>query len=223
MDGLFYLLLGVALFFLILVHSLLITFVIRYRRARHARAHYVTGDRRWELVWLGVPAVILLVLVVLSRQVMARIRSGGAPALVVEVLAEQYAWNFRYPGPDGKFGRIDPARMDASNPWGRVPDDPDGRDDIITINLLHLPVGEPAEFRLRAKDVVHSFFLPDLRFKQDAVPGMTMQFRLTPTAPGEYAVACAEFCGLGHYRMRGFLTVEPRADFEKWLKGQASE
>ncbi|PKO18792.1 cytochrome c oxidase subunit II [candidate division BRC1 bacterium HGW-BRC1-1] len=225
-DGLFYLILGISLFFIVLVHVLIVVFVWRYRQRQGRRAFYTSGNRRLEALWFSIPAVILVVLVILSQSTWSRIKTAAvwpAEALTVEVLAEQYAWNFRYAGPDGKFGALDPALMDPYNPWGRVEDDPDGADDVMTINTMAIPVNEPVRVLLRSKDVIHSFFLPDFRYKHDAVPGMTMEFHLEATRPGDFPLACAEFCGLGHYRMKGTLHVMPRAEFDAWLTEQAEE
>ena len=225
-DGLFYLILGISLFFIVLVHVLIVVFVWRYRARPGRRAFYTRGNRRLEALWFSIPAVILVVLVLLSQSTWARIKTAAvwpAEALTVEVLAEQYAWNFRYAGADGKFGALDPTLVDAYNPWGRVEDDPAGKDDVLTINMMAVPVNEPVRVLLRSKDVIHSFFLPDFRYKHDAVPGMTMEFHLEATRPGDFPLACAEFCGLGHYRMKGTLHVMPRAEFDTWLAEQAEE
>lgn len=225
-DGLFYLILAVSVFFILLVHVLLVVFVLRYRARPGRRAFFTRGNAWLELLWFGVPAAILVVLLVLSQQAWSRIRLGAAwPAdsMVVEVLAEQYAWNFRYAGPDGRFGALDPALMDPYNPWGRVEGDADGADDVLTINVMAVPVNEPVLIRLRSKDVIHSFFVPDFRYKHDAVPGMTMEFHLEATRTGDFPIACAEFCGLGHYRMMGTLRALPRPEFDEWLAEQAAE
>jgi cytochrome c oxidase subunit 2 len=118
---------------------------------------------------------------------------------------------------------VSPALYDPTeNPVGIVRDDPAGKDDIVTLNTLTVPVGQPVELRLRAKDVIHSFFMPVLRIKQDAVPGMEIPLRFKPEKVGSYEIACAELCGLGHYRMRGVLEVVEPARFESWLAEQAS-
>ena len=101
--------------------------------------------------------------------------------------------------------------------------DPDAKDDVVSLNQMHVPVGKPVRVRLHSKDVIHSFFLPNFRMKQDAVPGMGIEVWFTPTKAGQYEIACAELCGLGHYRMRAFLTVEEsQAAFDKWLSDTAA-
>jgi cytochrome c oxidase subunit 2 len=144
----------------------------------------------------------------------------GTP--VVEVMGEQFAWNFRYAGSDGVFGKTDPTLISSTNPFGLDKTDPAAKDDILSINQLHLPEGKPIRLRIRSHDVIHSFFLPYQRIKQDAVPGMQIEIWFIPTRAGQYDIACSQLCGLGHYRMRAQLTVESEDAFEKWLR-QASE
>lgn len=147
-----------------------------------------------------------------------------ADAVVIEVTAQQFAWNVRYPGPDGRFGRTEPRLIDdATNPIGMDRTDPAGKDDIVTINEITVPFGRAVRVRLRSKDVIHSFFLPNFRVKQDAVPGMTPEVVFFPTKTGHFELACAELCGLAHYRMRGFFNVVPPAEFDTWLRKQQEQ
>ncbi|MGB7218024.1 MAG: hypothetical protein WBD07_04365 [Vicinamibacterales bacterium] len=146
-----------------------------------------------------------------------------ADAVRIEVTAQQFMWNVRYAGPDGVFGRTDPKLVDeTSNPLGLAPDDPAGKDDIITINDMAAPVGRAVRIVLRSKDVIHSFFLPHFRVKQDAVPGMTPEMVFVPTREGDYELACAELCGLAHYRMRAFFHVLTAQQFDDWLLVQSA-
>jgi cytochrome c oxidase subunit II len=141
----------------------------------------------------------------------------------IEVTAQQFMWNVRYPGPDGVFGATDPGLIDdTTNPIGLVKTDPAGADDIITINDIAVPVNRTVRVRLRSKEVIHSFFLPNFRVKQDAVPGMSPEVVFVPTRRGDYELACAEVCGLAHYRMRGFFHVLDDAEYENWLTVQAA-
>ena len=145
---------------------------------------------------------------------------GAAPpdALLVEATGEQFMWTFRYPGDDGAFGLLAPELISATNTLGLDPKDPPGKDDVISVNQLHLPAGKPVRLRLRSRDVIHSLFLPHFRIKQDAVPGMEIEVWFQPMKPGSYEIACAQLCGLGHYRMRAFVTVESDDAFNKWKK-----
>jgi cytochrome c oxidase subunit II len=143
--------------------------------------------------------------------------------LVIRVVAEQFAWNIHYPGPDGIFGKADVNHVTSSNPLGLDPADPNGKDDLATINQLHLELNRPVIIRLAAKDVIHSFSLPYMRVKQDATPGMEVPVHFTPvkTSGDEtWEIACAQLCGLGHYRMKGQYKVQTKAEFDKWMREQ---
>jgi cytochrome c oxidase subunit 2 len=173
-----------------------------------------------------VTAVIFIGLGIQGNRVWAAYFLTDAPpgALTIEVTAQQFAWNFRYPGPDGKFGRTDPKLIDDSlgNYIGLDPKDPAGQDDVTTQNIMAVPLNRPVRVMLRSKDVTHSFFVPQLRVKQDAVPGMAIRIHFTATKAGEYEIACAELCGMQHYKMRGRLLVMEEAEFQKWLKSRAA-
>lgn len=146
-----------------------------------------------------------------------------ADAVVIEVTAQQFMWNVRYPGADRVFGRTDPTLVDDNaNPLGLDPADPRGKDDVVGLNEITVPFGRAVHVRLRSKDVIHSFFLPNFRVKQDAVPGMTPEVVFFPTRTGQFELACAELCGLAHYRMRGTFNVVPEKEFEEWLRKQGS-
>lgn len=157
-------------------------------------------------------------------------------ALVVQVTGEQFAWNIRYPGPDGVFGRTDITKIDVqTNPLGLDRSDPAAKDDVTTTNQLYLPVNKPVIIRLRSKDVIHSFGVPEFRVKQDAVPGLTIPIWFIPnvttaemrTRTGnpnfQYEIACAQLCGLGHFRMRGFVTVQTAEEFQTWIDARVKE
>jgi cytochrome c oxidase subunit 2 len=143
--------------------------------------------------------------------------------VVVEVTGEQFTWNVRYPGPDGVFGRTVPALISQENAIGLDPADVAGADDIQDLALIHVPVNRAVLIKLRSKDVLHSFYLPNHRIKQDAVPGMTIDVWFTPTREGEFELACAELCGFGHYQMRGFLNVVSESEFDQWLADKQAD
>lgn len=141
----------------------------------------------------------------------------------VHVIAEQFTWNIHYPGPDGVFGPLDPYLVNtATNPIGLVMSDSTSMDDIVLIDELHLPVDRPVTISLSSKDVIHSFGVPELRVKQDIIPGLIIPIWFTPTLVGEYEIACAQLCGIGHYKMKGYVTVEPMEDVDAWLEDMAS-
>ncbi|MBC8292702.1 MAG: hypothetical protein H8E45_05995 [Proteobacteria bacterium] len=143
---------------------------------------------------------------------------GNAQAVAVRVTAQQFAWNIHYPGADGKWGRVDLQFLDdAENPLGLDPDDPASADDLVLVNNIYLPVERMARVKLFSRDVIHSFFLPNMRVKQDAVPGMSPEVRFFPTRTGDFELACTELCGMGHYRMQGMVHVLGAEEFEKWL------
>ncbi len=141
-------------------------------------------------------------------------------AVVVRIVAEQFAWNIHYPGKDGKFGKTKLELIDGTNPIGLDREDADAKDDIQVTNTLHIPVNKPVTVHLSSKDVIHSFSLPVMRVKQDAVPGMTIPIWFQATQTGEHEIACAQLCGLGHYRMRGFFIIETPEEFGAWLAKQ---
>jgi cytochrome c oxidase subunit 2 len=140
----------------------------------------------------------------------------GAKALHVRMVAEQFAWNFQYPGKDGKFGKTDSGLISADNPLGLDPEDAAGKDDVVAVNNLHIPVGRPVIVDISSKDVIHSFNIPVLRVKQDTIPGQLIPVWFEATQSGHFELACAQLCGLGHYRMRGDVLIDTPADFAKW-------
>jgi cytochrome c oxidase subunit 2 len=142
-------------------------------------------------------------------------------AVVVHVIAEQFAWNVVYPGPDKVFGRRDVKLVAAENAVGIDRSDPAAKDDIVTVNQLTLPVDRPILVHLTSKDVIHSFGLPEMRVKQDAVPGLNIPVWFIPNRIGDYEIACSQLCGLGHFRMRGFLNIKSEADFQSFLAEEA--
>jgi cytochrome c oxidase subunit 2 len=157
-------------------------------------------------------------------------------ALVVQVTAEQFAWNVRYPGPDGVFGRTDINLINLQdNPLGLDRSDPAAKDDITTLNQLYLPANKPIIVKLRSKDVIHSFGVPEFRVKQDAIPGLTIPVWFIPNVTTaemrsrtgnpefQYEIACAQLCGLGHYRMRGFVTIQSAEEFQTWMDEKVKE
>ena len=136
----------------------------------------------------------------------------------IKVTAEQFAWNIHYPGKDGKFGRTKAKLIDSqNNPLGLDSSDPDAKDDITTVNQMHIPVGRPVIIHLTTKDVIHCFGIPVMRVKQDVLPGMSIKTWFTPTKTGQWEIVCGQLCGIGHYRMKGFLTVHTQKDYDDWL------
>jgi cytochrome c oxidase subunit 2 len=139
----------------------------------------------------------------------------------IDIIGEQFAWNVHYPGADGKFGRRDAKLVHFSNPIGLDRDDKDAQDDIVFANEIHMPEGKPTLIRLSSKDVIHSFWIPEFRIKQDAMPGMVIPVWVQPTQTGTFELSCAQLCGFAHSFMRAEVIVQTQDDFEAWLKSQA--
>jgi len=220
-DSLFNAVLVVTGIAFVLVQGALGFFVARYGGKGTERAAYWHDNPKVEAILLIVTAVILTVLVFMGQRVWASIYFADEPqnATIIQITGEQFFWNFHYPGADGQFGRTDPKLITSTNNIGLDRTDPTAKDDIVSVGVMHVPVGKPVRVRLRSKDVIHSFFLPNFRLKQDAVPGMGIEVWFTPTKPGQYEIACAELCGLGHYRMKAAMTVdESEAKYNEWLK-----
>jgi len=190
------------------------------------RAEYSHGNNKLETLWTSATAILFLTLVLMGTKIWASVHFDEAPAdaMTVEVMAKQFAWNFRYPGPDGKFGHTDLKLVNdaAANPFGIDEKDPAGKDDIVSASLK-VPAGKPIRLILHSRDVIHNFFVRELRMKQDIVPGMEIPLHFQADTPGVYEVPCSELCGLGHYQMRTTMQVMSEADFEKWKQEQAQK
>jgi cytochrome c oxidase subunit 2 len=199
--------------------------VVRFRDDG-GRAGHSHGNNRLETIWTTATAVLFLGLVVMGTKVWADVHFDQAPAdaMPVEVLARQFAWNFRYPGPDGKFGRTDLHFVNdaAGNPFGIDEKDPAGKDDIVSASLK-VPVDRDIKLLLHSRDVIHNFFVRELRMKQDIVPGMEIPLHFRADKVGTYEVPCSELCGLGHFQMRTTMQVMTETDFEQWKHEQAQQ
>ena len=201
-DDMFHLIMWITGVVFVIVEAMLLIFLWKYRHREGRVATYTHGNNRLEVIWTIIPALICVTLALLSRRMWEEIKEHmPQDAIHVQVTGEQFAWNFRYPGADGKFNTPD---------------------DLVTLNQLHFPVGKPVIVELTSKDVIHSFFLPEFRVKQDAVPGMKTHIWFEGTKVGHWEIACAELCGLGHYRMKGFVTVDTAEDYQKWMVEQAA-
>ena len=203
--------------------------VFKFGEKRSKAAAHIRGNERWELLWTAATTVLFVGLTFMGYTVWAEARFTEAASrppdedrLIVEVVGQQFVWNMRYPGPDGKFGPTKIELIDDSlgNPLGVDRDHPDGRDDII-VPRMAVPVNRQVELQLKSKDVLHNYFVPELRIKLDTVPGITGTLRFTPDKTGTYEIVCSELCGLGHYKMRSFLDVKTAEDYEDWLVEQA--
>jgi cytochrome c oxidase subunit 2 len=201
-------------------------FAFRYQDAPGAKASYWHDDPRLEWTWTVVTALIMFVFLFNALGLWAQIQSPAPKdALLIEVTGQQFRWVVRYPGKDGTFGRTDAklVNVDDENYIGLDKTDPAAKDDRTMVGDLYLPADRPVRIRLRSTDVIHSFFLPNFRVKQDAMPGMAVETWFVPKVPGDYEIACAEHCGLGHYRMRGALHVVPADKYDAALEAAFAE
>ena len=224
-DRLFTMILIVTGIAFIVVQGLLGWFVARYGANGEERALYWHDNPKVEFILIAFTAVTLTVLVFIGLNVWSDIYLADAPedAQIVEITGQQFQWVIRYPGPDGELGTtFNPESIDNINNFiGLDRNDPAGADDIMTLNLLHLVVGEPVLLTIRSTDVIHSFHVPQFRVKQDAVPGLGIELWFTPTVAGEFEIACAELCGLNHFTMKGMVTVhEDQAGLDQFLEEQ---
>ena len=195
-DSLFYLIYYITAATFILVTVLMVLFLVMYREQPGRRATYTHGNTSLEIIWTIIPAAILIVLSFMSVSTWAKVKRQAPDSdFELQVAAKQFNWDVVYPGADGKFGTDDDVKFD---------------------NDLHVPVNKVVRIQLSAKDVIHSFFLPNLRLKQDAVPGRTILVWFEATKPGKYELPCAELCGFGHSGMKGWLFVHTPEEYSKW-------
>jgi cytochrome c oxidase subunit II len=204
-DRLYYIILVITAIAFVLVEVGIIWFSIKYRQRPGRKAHYTHGNATAEIIWTAIPAVTVVALGIMSAGLWNRIKgrnSVPADAIAYGVKAKQFEWNVTYHGADGQLGT---------------------GDDFIIRNQLHVPVNKPILVNLEAEDAIHSFFVPAFRLKQDAVPGMKIRVWFQATEAGAFELACAELCGLGHYRMRAMVTVHTQEDYDKWLADQVAQ
>lgn len=197
-DSLFYLIYYITTIACVLVLVGTLYLVIRYRAVKGGRATYNHGNTTLEIIWTIVPALVFIMLGFMSRTVWSEVRQTLPETDIrVRITASQFNWLMTYPGLDGKFGTAD---------------------DYSQENMLHVPVNKSVIVTLMSKDVIHSFFLPNLRLKQDAVPGREISVWFQATKTGDYEIPCAELCGFGHSNMKGYLKVHTPEEFQAWAK-----
>ena len=195
-DWLFHLIYAITAITGIVVFVAMIAFLIMYRDRPGRRARYTHGNTTLEIVWTVVPALILVILTFLSVPAWSKIKMSQPPTdFVVQVTAKQFNWQVAYPGPDGKFGTADDKQF---------------------LDEMHVPVDKPIRVVLKSQDVIHSFFVPSFRIKQDAVPGRDIVAWFDATKAGKYEWPCAELCGFGHSGMKGWIYVHSGDDYAKW-------
>ena len=200
--------------------------LLRFRKSVHPRASY-TGVQSHASSWIeGAVAIIEAVLLLgFAIPLWAKVVDqfpAEKDSTVVRIVAQQFAWNIRYPGADGVFAKQDMKFVTNDNQLGVDLKDPHAKDDIQTLNELHVPVNKPVLVQLSSKDVIHSFKIIAQRVCQDAIPGMSIPVWFKPIKEGKYQINCAQLCGNGHYNMaQGFLTVESQEVFDKWMADKA--
>jgi len=193
----------------------------RYRPDR--KAEYKPEDKKLEfrLTWLtalGVAALLAPGLIVWNKFI-----TVPENAMKIEVVAYQWGWNYRLPGADGVLGKTSVGLISDDNPYGLDISDPNSKDDIIVMDAdLHLEINQPVKVELRSLDVLHNFYVPQFRAKMDMLPGIITYYWFTPEKKGDYEVLCAEYCGTGHYAMRGRVLVDEEKDYSNWLAKQIS-
>ena len=203
-DGLFTAILIITGIAFVIVEAGLIWFAIKYRGRPGRKAFYTHGFTKAEVIWTAIPAVTVVALGLVSNHYWVQMKGRNsipADAMPIAVHVKQFEWNFTHPGPDGQLGTAD---------------------DIKLRNQLHIIVDKPVVAHLEAEDVIHSFFVPEFRVKQDAVPGMKINAWFQPTKVGEYEIGCAELCGMGHYKMRARVFVHTAEEFQTWMTQQAT-
>jgi cytochrome c oxidase subunit 2 len=206
--------------------SLFFIFVlIRFRKGRHPVADH-TGVRSGISTHLEFSVVLIEAVLLLGFAIplwAKRVNEfpTAKDAILVHAVGQQFNWNFHLPGPDGQFGRRDVSFVSNSNPLGLDPNDPAGKDDIVTLGELHVPLNRPVIIELSSKDVIHNFCLPHMRIAGDAIPGSLIPMWFKPVKTGTYEIVCGQLCGLGHYGMKGTLVVDTPEDYQAWLKERA--
>ncbi|HEX8315379.1 MAG TPA: cytochrome c oxidase subunit II [Flavisolibacter sp.] len=236
-DRMLYITLAITFIVFVLTQVALFWFAYKYQEKEGRKAYYFPHNNKLELIWTVIPAITLTVLVGFGLYYWYEI-TGEAPenSQVVEVTGKQFAWEFRYPGADGKLGKkyyreINEAK---NNPLGQVWSDPANRDDIVASQEVHVVVNKPVKFIINAKDVIHDVGLAHFRLKMDAVPGMPTTMWFTPKFTTRemkqkygddfaYEISCDQMCGAGHYSMKGTVIVESQAEYNVWLKTQKAQ
>ncbi|QKZ11480.1 cytochrome c oxidase subunit II [Spirosoma sp. KUDC1026] len=233
-DFLFWLTMGIITAAFVITNTLLFTFAWKYQYKKGHRAAYYPENHKLELIWTVIPAVVMAVLVFSGWRAWRDIMSEApADAQVVEIVGKQFNWIVRYPGvDDNKLGAYNYKLINSSNETGIDYTDEASFDDFTSPSELHIPVNKPVLLKIRARDVLHSVFIPHLRVKMDAVPGMPTRFwfvadkttdemrNVTGNPDFKYEIACTEVCGRGHFSMKINLVVEDEASWQAWCKEQ---
>ena len=223
-DFIFYLILWLTGVTAVAVFSVMVYFLVKYRARPGIPAIHSHGNNTLEVIWTTIPVFIFLALAIYGNEqwTQMRLRTPPADALPVAVVGEQFGWNVRYPGADGKLAKMVASKVGKDNPFGVDPADPDGMDDFTTYNDVVFPLNRPVRLYLGSKDVIHAFYVPEFRLYQDMVPGRVYDFVwLKAEATGNFQLACNQLCGQGHYKMFGKLAVVEESAYQDWAKSKA--
>jgi len=199
-DSIFYLIYYITTISLVLVLGTMVFFLIKYRARPGRKAIYSHGNTTLEVIWTIVPALVFIALGLMSQRSWAMVKSHLPDTDIrLKVVAKQFNWEMHYPGLDGVIGNAD---------------------DVVIENSLHVPVGRPVRVVLASEDVIHSFFLPNVRLKQDALPGREIEVWFEVTRTGTFEIPCAELCGFGHGNMLGTMQVHEPGEFSEWARNK---
>jgi cytochrome c oxidase subunit 2 len=198
----------------------------RFSKSRNPKADYhgvqSKASAHLEFSVVVIEAILLLgfALPLWGKRVNGDNFTNNPESIKLHAVAQQFTWNFHYPGPDGKFGRQDPALISANNPLGLDPNDPDGQDDIVVANEMHLVDKRPVVIEVSSKDVIHNLALKHMRMEQDAIPGSRIPMWFRPIRTGTFEMVCGQLCGTGHGGMVSKMIVETQAEYDAWFKEQ---
>ncbi len=207
----------------VLINFFMAYCVIRFRYKKERRSAYEPENKKLEWWLTVITAIGVVIMLAPGLLVYGKFVDVPEDAAVVEAVGQQWQWSFRLPGKDGVLGTVSPREISFANPFGMNAEDPNGQDDILVPSgALHMLLDKPVQVLLRSKDVLHDFYVPQFRVKMDLVPGMVTSLWLTPTRVGEFEIACAEYCGVGHHTMRGLVVVDEEADYLAWLDSQST-
>ena len=205
----------------VLVSGFIIYCVVKFSYKEGHKSEYEPENTKLEVILTVVTTIGVIILLAPGLIAWNDYVNLPEDAMEVEGVGQQWVWTYRFPGEDDVYGNTSGRLFSSKNTFGLDPNDPNSQDDIlIRSNHLHLPIDEPVVFQLRSKDVLHDFYIPQFRAKMDLVPGQQTNLWFTPTVLGTYEVACAEYCGTGHFAMRGIITVDTMNDFQSWLTEQ---
>ncbi|MBX9742590.1 MAG: cytochrome c oxidase subunit II [Chthoniobacterales bacterium] len=216
-DGILNFIFWMTIFVFLAVQGVYIYYLVKYRRRPNVKAYYSHGNNTLEIIWTTLPTLVFLGLAIYGNRVWTEIhRPAPANALNIEVTGYQFAWDIRYPGPSGILARSDVTKITSENKFGVDATDPRAKEDFTSTELV-IPVNRPVHIFLRSRDVIHSFYVPEFRIYQDAVPGRTIAWVwFQALREGKFQLACSQLCGKGHYNMKAPIRVVSQEEYDQW-------